>query len=42
MCVHLSAEAVLDRRVQEAVLACAGRRLGVEITEHTRSTTTSS
>ena len=36
VCVNLSAEAVLDPRVQEAVLACADRRIGVEITEHTQ------
>jgi EAL domain-containing protein (putative c-di-GMP-specific phosphodiesterase class I) len=34
LCVNLSADALLDSRVQETVLAVADRRVGVEITEH--------
>ena len=36
MCVNLSAEALLDPAVQGTLLAHAGRRIGVEVTEHTQ------
>ncbi|BCJ56180.1 hypothetical protein Asp14428_76550 [Actinoplanes sp. NBRC 14428] len=36
MCVNLSAEALLDDRVQRALLAHADRRIGLEVTEHTQ------
>ncbi|AGL17755.1 EAL domain-containing protein [Actinoplanes sp. N902-109] len=35
MCVNLSAEALLDGRVQETLLAHADRHIGLELTEHT-------
>ena len=36
MCVNLSAEALVDPGVQDTLLAHAGRRIGVEVTEHTQ------